>query len=258
MTAVYLYGLVRRPDLAAALDELPVQGLLGPVQAVRIGPYSLAFGASDGQPAPHRRRFLKGHARVLEDLLPFGPLLPFRYGHAASDPTQIARLVQREDAEISALFAKIDGHVEIGVRVDFDREDAFAATLAGNSELGRMRDELIRRGGGERMAQINLGQRVAEALDARRTMAQRLLLKTLKPLIRDHVLKSPEDDVQVLRAAFLVASARVDAFTETLETAATNCGFAPRPPRIRVVYPTPPFNFVSLSLGNAEAVDAVA
>ncbi|MCT4373410.1 GvpL/GvpF family gas vesicle protein, partial [Yangia mangrovi] len=58
----------------------------------------------------------------------------------------------------------------------------------------------------------------------------------------------PEDDVQALRAAFLLPEAGVEAFSHAAEQAASACDFAGTPPLLRLVHPTPPFNFVSFSL----------
>lgn len=256
MNSVYLYGLIRRPDLGASLAERPVDALSGSVEARRIGEWSLAYGASDGTAVPQRRRFLKSHARVLEELMAHGPLLPFRFGHVSQDPARIDHLITDASDEITATFDRIDGHAEIGLRIAFPREAALAETLAQDAHLRQQRDQLVSRGGGSQIDQISFGRRLAELLDQRRGMAQKFLLKTLRPLVRDHVLQAPEDDAQVLRAAFLVPEAQVAAFTLAVEDAASGCGFADADPEIRLVHPTPPFNFVSFSLTGAESVRA--
>lgn len=250
MSAAWLYGLLRVPDLAARLEASPVEGLAGPVQALDLGGIALAFSACDGQPVPQRRRFLKGHAQALEALMEHGPLLPFRFGHIARDLGRIERLIEASRAGIETEFATLAGKAEVGLKVEFDREAALARMLAEIPELARQRDRLMARGGGERMAQIELGRRVAETLESRRTAAQRALLRKLAPLAANHVLHSPEEDVQLLRAAFLLPQEGVEAFAAAVEEAAIACGFADTPPRIRLVHPTPPFHFVSLSLGD--------
>ncbi|MEB3420680.1 GvpL/GvpF family gas vesicle protein [Salipiger marinus] len=252
MTSVYLYGLLRRPDLDAALAGQPVDALSGSVEARRIGEWSLAYGPSDGTPMPQRRRFLKDHARVLEDLMAHGPLLPFRFGHVSHDAARIDHLITAAADEISATFERLEGHAEIGLRVAFPREAALASTLAQDDGLRQQRDRLVSHAGGSQLDQIAFGRRVAETLDLRRGLAQKALLKTLRPLARDHVLQAPEDDVQVLRAAFLVPETEVAAFTRAVEEAASCCGFADAAPEIRLVHPTPPFNFVSFSLADAD------
>lgn len=253
MSAAWLYGLMRAPGLAAVLDAAPIEGIGGALQVTDLstedGILQLAWCPCDGQPVPQRRRFLKGHAQVLERLMAHGPLLPFRFGHITRDMDRIARLVTEAAADITAQFAHLDGHAEVGLRVSFDREAALEASLRADPELMRLRDRLMARGGGSRMEQIELGRRVAETVDLRRTAAQRALIRALGPMTRDHVLQAPESDVQVLRAAFLVPDHEVAGFGAVVEEAAQTCGFADSPPLVRMVHPTPPFNFVSLSLG---------
>ena len=252
-TAWYLYGLVDRPALAEVLAGSPVEGLSGPIHAIEAGGLSLALAPCEPGPVPPKRRHMKAHLRVLEQLMGFGTVLPFRFGHVSRDPGEVTRLIEAAGDEIAGNFATVTGFHELGLRVDFGREDALAATLEADPGLVRLRDQLNGRGGGRRMDQIELGRRVAEALDRRRTAAQRQLVRQLAPLARSHVLEAPEEDTQVLKAAFLVATGAEDRFAAAAEEAAQDCSFAPGAmPRIRIVGPVPPFSFVSLHLG-AEA-----
>ncbi|NDV52315.1 MULTISPECIES: GvpL/GvpF family gas vesicle protein [unclassified Salipiger] len=248
MTAAYLYGLLRCDTLGARLARHPIDGAFGPVQALAMDGAVLAMTPHDGQPVPQRRRYLMAHARVLEVLMSHGPVLPFRFGHVVRDTAHLSGMLRAAKAQITRNFTRIEGHAEVGLRVEFDRTAALQATLAAAPGLARQRDALLARGGGGRLAQIELGRRVAEALEARRTVCQHALLRRLAPLARAHVLHPPEDDVQVLRAAFLLPETAVEAFSQAADQAASSCDFAGAPPHLRLVHPTPPFNFVSFSL----------
>ncbi len=250
----YLYGLVDRPLLSEALERAPVEGLSGPVAAIRTAGASLVLAPCDGGSVAPKRRHMKAHLRVLEELMKFGTVLPFRFGHVSPDPDEVLRMIEAAQEDVAENFGTVAGYHELGLRVEFDRADALEATLEADPGLARMRDRLNERGGGGRMEQIELGRRVAEALDRRRTAAQRQLLGELAKLARAHVLEVPEEDSQVLKAAFLVAEGAEDGFATAAEAAARDCGFAPgATPRVRLVGPVPPFSFVSLHLG-AEAV----
>lgn len=252
--AWYLYGLVDRPRLSEALAAAPVEGLSGPVTAIRTAGASLVLAPCDGGPVAPKRRHMKAHLRVLEELMQFGTVLPFRFGHVSPDPDEVLRMIEAAQADVAENFGTVSGYHELGLRVEFDRAAALEASLEADPGLVRLRDRLNDRGGGSRMEQIELGRRVAETLDRRRTTAQRQLLGQLSPLARAHVLEVPEADSQVLKAAFLVAEGAEDDFAAAAETFARDCGFVPGAvPRIRLVGPVPPFSFVSLHLG-AEAV----
>ena len=254
--AVYLYGLVNSPDLETALVSAPIEGLSGPLQALEAGGVSLAFAPCEAARIAPRRRLMKQHVAVLEHLMEFGTVLPFRFGHVSATPDSVAQMMASAQDQIAANFDRVDGVSEFGVRVEFDREAALAAALEAAPELVAARDRLQTRGGGSRMDQIDLGRRVADTLDTRRGRAQKQILAALVPLVRAHVLQAPEDDIQVLKAAFLIETGTEAAFTEALERAAESCGFAPEaPPKVRLVGPTPPFNFVSLSLADAAAAE---
>ncbi|MCT4373133.1 GvpL/GvpF family gas vesicle protein, partial [Yangia mangrovi] len=156
MSAAYLYGLMRCDTLGTRLARRPIEGAFGPVQALALEGAVLAMTPHDGHPVPQRRRYLTAHARVLEALMTHGPVLPFRFGHVVRDTTRLATMVGRATPQIDRNFARIEGHAEVGLRVEFDRAAALGATLEAMPDLARQRDALAARGGGGRLAQIDL------------------------------------------------------------------------------------------------------
>lgn len=250
---IYLYGLIDG-DLAALSAALHGQpGLEAPVEVDRIGGWGLVHSAQSPGEIQPRRRLMLAHTRVQEVMMPFGTVLPARFGLVARDLAEVEALVKARAAVIAAEFAKVAGLVEIGLRIGFDRPPALAATLAEDPALQRERDRLARLGAKAHFAMAEFGGKLADRLDRRRGQAQSTLLKALLPLARSHVLRKPEEDTEVLRAEFLLRPADLPTVLAAAEAAAAALVFAPgAEPRIALVGPVPPYNFVRLSLARDE------
>lgn len=246
---IYLYGVLdpaAQPD-PAALDGLA--GVTGPAGIATLPVGHLIHGPHDGGEILAKRRNLLAHTRVLEALLPQGTLLPMRFGMVAADLVAVAEMLEARRARLAEEFARLGGQVEVGLRLSFDRTAALACLLDAAPDLRAERDRLLGRARGAHFEQAELGRRLAERLERRRTEAQSTLARRLAPYLTDSVLRAPEEDVQVLALDALLPATEERRFAETVAQAAAECGFAPgAEPRIRLIGPVPPFSFVRLSL----------
>ena len=246
---IYLYGLAEAPtaDVIAALDG--AQGLQAALEVAAFGPWSLIHSAQDDQPIVPKRRLMLAHTKVLERLLPVAPTLPARFGLVATSVQETADLIETQRSQISDAFDRIRGAVELGIRVSCDHQHALVATMEAHPELRKQRDALANKGAEAHFAMAEFGGRLAEHLDRRRGVAQTELLSVLRPLARDHVLRAPDSDTQVLRAEFLVDADTQDSFLAALQQAAAGLDFAPGAnAEIQVIGPAPFYNFVQLHL----------
>jgi len=254
---LYLYGLTagtgRSGGVAEALRTVP--GISGtPPILFELGGSGVIAEHHAGGEIPRTRRRMLAHTRVLEAALAVAPVLPMRFGLVAGSAEEVAALVAANSDRIDAQIARIDGYVELGLRVRFPREPALEALLADRPDLAAARDRLRGRGPEAHFDRIELGRQVAEALERRRTEAQHLLLSALAPLCADHVLRSPEEDVELLRAEILVDGESQPRLAADVERAARGTNFAPgAEPTVRLVGPVPPFHFVDLALGRPGA-----
>lgn len=250
---IYLYGLAEAAP-AAVLPPLDgTMGLQSALEVDRIGDWSLIHSAQDDAVIAPKRRLMLAHTKVLERMLPVAPVLPARFGLVATSLKDAARLIEAQDMQIRDAFDRIRGCVELGVRVSFDRQPALVATLDAEPTLRRERDALSKRGAEAQYAMAEFGGRLAEQLDRRRGVAQSTLMKVLRPLVRDHVLRAPDNDTQVLRAEFLMEREAQDAFLNTLQDAVSNLPFAPDGhPEIQIIGPAPFYHFVHLHLTNPQ------
>ena len=246
---IYLYGLFEgaRDDLKEAISRL--RGLQGDLCIAEMAPWSLVYSSHDDKEVLPKRRHMLTHTKVLEAMIDKGTVLPARFGLVADDLAHVKDLITAQAPLVAREFERVRGCVELGVRVSFPRQVALDATLAENAALRSERDALSKAGAEAHFAIAEFGGRLAEHLDRRRGAAQKALLNTLVSHVRDHVLRKPEEDTEVLRAEFLIPSDAQSAFTSTVEAAVSSLGFAPdAEPVIQIIGPVPMYNFVNLSL----------
>lgn len=246
---IYLYGLLEGDTAAMEQTVSGTPGLESHVETTTLSGWGLAYSAQGESEIQPRRRLMLAHARVQEAMMAFGTLLPARFGLVARDLAEVEALIAARAPVIAAEFDRVRGCVEFGLRVRFDRAPALAATLAEDADLRRERDRLQRMGREAHFAMAEFGGRLADRLDRRRGQAQASLLKALLPLARSHVLRRPDEDTEVLRAEFLLASGAEADFLQAAEDCARSLDFAPGcEPVLSLVGPVPPYNFVRLSL----------
>ena len=255
---IYLYGLIEMDGNIAAdvLAEMPAT--LGPVSAHRLGEWVMLSSDFAGEEVLPKRRLMLAHTRIVETMMDHGTVLPARFGLLADDLAAVTALIDGRRTQIAAEFMRVRGCVELGVRITYPRDAALQATLQADTSLQKKRDALAGQGAEAHFARAAFGRQMAEQLDRRRGAAQRTVLQTLIPQAKSHVLRAPEEDVEVLRAEFLIQRSAQDGFLAAVEDAANGLSFAPgAEPRVQVIGPVPPYNFVRLSL-TAEDTEAAA
>ena len=246
---IYLYGLYEgaADNLHAAVCDL--NGLQGALEIVTVGAWSLVFSDHDEEEVLPKRRNMLAHTQVLERMISVGSVLPARFGLVAETSTHAVELITAQSSLVAAEFDRIRDHVELGVRISFDRATALEATLRSDKALQAERDALTQKGAEAHYAIADFGGRLADHLDRRRGMAQRAMLEALKPHVQDHVLRKPEEDTEVLRAEYLLKAEEQDAFVACVDAAAKALDFAPGADAdIKIIGPVPMYNFVRLSL----------
>jgi hypothetical protein len=246
---IYLYGLLEpgSEDPRAALES--AEGVTGPITITDLGAALVVHGPSDSCEILPRRRHLLAHARVLEALSGAGAVLPMRFGMVGQDLGELAGILARQRAEIRAQFDVVRGCAEYGIRVTFPRPAALSALVAADAQLAAERGRIAAGRGARRMEAADFGRRLADRLDRRRALAQKEILAQLAGDLAAHVLRAPEEDVQVLALDALVRNGRAEALAARIEAAAHGTGFATdEEPEVRLIGPSPAYSFVRLTL----------
>ncbi|ETX29355.1 GvpL/GvpF family gas vesicle protein [Roseivivax isoporae] len=250
----YLYGLLS-PDADPGPAQFDgIEGVTGEVRLSRLPQGVLIHADHDGSDIRPKRRNLLAHARILERALGMGTVLPMRFGMVAHDLPAVAAALAGQQDRLAAEMIRLQNAVEFGIRVEFERAPALQCLVDASAALQAERDRLRGDPRTTERDRAAFGSRLAAALDRARTDAQRRVLAALRPRLRDHVIRVPDSDVQVLALDALVETGAETDLPAAIDAAARTCGFATGlEPIVRMVGPVPPYTFTRLVLPCTEA-----
>ena len=242
-TARYCYGVTWA-------EGPPSRGGVGvggaPVHAVCHRELAALTSPVESTKVRARRRDLLLHSEVLSSALEHGAVLPLRFGVVfLSDAALVDDFLQPRHDELTALLRKFEGRVELTVKAFYKEEAILAEIVSDDPRIARLREAT--RVGAEAATyplKVELGERVAGAIEERTHRDQRALLGRLRPIALDKVLAQEPLEHEVLRASFLVERARVPSFDQVMnELAREQAGRM----HFKYVGPLAPHSFVSLT-----------
>jgi hypothetical protein len=243
-TTVYLYGVVRDGD-PLVLDVPPI-GDAGPVYT--LSHRGLAAVLSN-EPQPRyevTRKNVRGHQAVIDGVMRTTEILPTRLGTVLPSPEWVVtNFLEERWAELERLLDRVAGCVELGLKASWtDLQLVFAETVAADRDLRALRDRLTRHpAAATYQARLDLGERAAKALKAKRKQEADDLAGVLQPHAIDIRRNDPISELMVLNAAFLVDRPQIESFGAAVQDLdrvhAGRLGFV-------LAGPLPPYNFVGL------------
>jgi hypothetical protein len=241
-SATYVYGVL------SAGHELPeITGIRGASlhEVVSGGIAALVSDLADHEPVLGREE-MTTHARVLEETLKTGTVLPTRFGVVMAGEDAVKRhLLDAHRDELEQQLGELNGRVELRVRAVYEEENLMREVVREDQDVARLRAAL--RGASEDATyygRIQLGEMVAKAIERKREADAAHILDTLDPLAVATEVAEPINERIVVSASFLVDRDRLTEFDEAVDT----IGRA-EADRMRLKYtgPLPPHSFVELS-----------
>jgi len=202
LTGCYLYAIVAGADD----EQLVLDGIDG----------STVYSISDGHLAaivsnvpnvklrPERRR-LAAHHEVLKRLLARGSLLPMAFGIIADGPTAVERILALNRRSFAEQLARLNGTVEMGLRVTWDVPNIFDYFVATHPALRSLRDQVFR--GGREPTQedrIELGRLFDRSLTQDRETHTATVLHTLNEHCIECKENKPRNECEVMNLACLI------------------------------------------------------
>jgi gas vesicle protein GvpL/GvpF len=238
----YVYGIVESGATAPRGD-----GVAGARVRV-VGDDGTAALVSDV--APRRlelgRDEVLSHARVLEEALQNGTVLPMRFGVVLEGDEDVkAQLLEPHAAELREQLTRFSGRVEINIRATYEEEIVMREILAENPAIATLREAIRDKPeDATYYERIELGERVAEAIERKRELDGRQIVSALSVVSDAVEVSAPAHERVALSASFLVARDRLKDFDEVLEAFAEGQGG-----RLRFKYtgPLPPHSFVEFA-----------
>ncbi len=196
MAGLYLYAIVEAADplgQITGIDDRPVRAVAGESLAAVVS------AAPDCRLRPERRH-LMAHQKVLASVGVGRGVLPLRFGVVLPDEPKVRFILKTHEADLLRQLDRVRGRVEMGLRVRWKDEDVFKNILELNPELRQARDGM----GNTREAAMEIGRRVADALEHERQRQQNLLREVLGDGVVEFCFNAPKNDAQLLNAACLI------------------------------------------------------
>ena len=242
--AKYVYGVVRAGD-----GSLPKDGGINDEPVKLVTTEGLAALTSDvpDEVLEAGREELLTHARVLEQALEGGVVLPMRFGVVMPNERSVRdQLLTPHREELEAQLEEMDGKVEINIKGIYEEEAVLREVLAENAEAADLRQAI--HGKPEDATyyeRIRLGEVVAQALTVKRTEDERGIVDRLLGCAVAVEVSDVVHERMAVNASFLVARDRRERFDRAVdELGEEHAG------RIRLTYtgPLPPHSFVELGI----------
>jgi hypothetical protein len=240
--ATYVYGVVRSGSIASVssdgVSSTPVAVLEG------NGVAALVSNLPSAQ-LRVRRNDLRRHLDVIEEAFRRTTVLPCRFGTVLDSVDSVREdLLAASRDRLLAGLGQLDDRVQLNVKARYDQELLLRSVVAQNPQIARLREAVRALGDAAYAEQLQLGELVAAAVaDRRDADAARILAA----LAREAAEVSEDEPPQeaALKASFLVARDRLDAFDRALEDVA-----AAEQPNLRfdVIGPLPPTAFASAAM----------
>jgi len=215
----YLYGIVPAAVASATAAATSKQLRAIPYRDVAALASSVSPDEFATEDVRVLRRQMKSHAEVLNRIVAQGvTVLPFSFGIVfPSEKAVVERVLAPQHARLIQMLRQLDGHVELKLKAEYQEKRVLAEVVAEQPNLSASASG--RGGGGSRRAyqsKIEVGRRVAAAIEAKRQQDARRLLAALSPLARDVRVGAARSDLTVLSASFLVDRRNLDRFDEAL------------------------------------------
>lgn len=198
------------------------------------------------------------HEQVNETVMREFTVLPMAFGALFRTEDDIIELMRGTYDALRDVLAKMEGKVEFGLKVNWDRDRVIAELEEENEEIRHLKEQITSRTTGSTyFARMQLGRLVETAL----TDQADSYIREVYSLLRDTAVASrankPIGDKMIMNAAFLIERERETEFDQNVKEIATKYEG-----KLSFKYtgPWPPYNFVHIRLklergeGTSEAI----
>ena len=200
---LYVYGIVRAgtPMHGASLEAAGRRAELGTVVCRDLAAVVSAICFDAAERAPTRESVLM-HERVHQWLTKDHTVLPMAFGTVFDDRHELRSFLASAYDAFDQALTTLEGKVEYGLQVRYARGFSPAELEAGDRELRRLRDEIVRTA--DHAARLEYGRRIEAARRARAEGYGRKVLAALRGCLTAGRLKEPLGDAMLMNGALLV------------------------------------------------------
>lgn len=167
------------------------------------------------------RRHLAAHQGVLKRLVETGSVLPMTFGIIADSAEAVEAILTKNRDDLNAQLERVEGKVEMGVRVRWDVPNIFAYFVDTHPELKAVRNRLFSSNRElTRDEKIELGQLFERLLSEDRQAHAQKVEEVLAPRCFELRLNPPRNECEVMNLACLIGCGARAVFEEGVFVAA--------------------------------------
>jgi Gas vesicle synthesis protein GvpL/GvpF len=186
------------------------------------------------------------HEQVNETVMREFTVLPMAFGALFRTEQDIIELMRGTYDALHDVFAKMEGKVEFGLKVNWDRDRVIAEIEQRNEEIRNLKEQITSRATGSTyFARMQLGRLVESALSEQADAYVREVYAVLQNTAVASRANKPIGDKMIMHAAFLIERADEAEFDRKVNELAAKyegkCSF-------KYTGPWPPYNFVHIRL----------
>jgi hypothetical protein len=248
----YLYGITLHGPLSSELAE-PVQvldcdGLAAVVRPVLLAEFSQEILQERLRSATQLEAIVRSHNQVVDAVHACQAILPAKFGSVFATAEDVRAALQSTRDLLVPQLHRLEGCDEWAVHLFANRAQLQEGISMGSSVMRRLRDECAAARPGRAYF---LGQQLRRELELATEQGMATLAQEAFDRIAEHAVagqlsrvgpvRSGPDEMEILRASFLVARAGVEQFEEAVHSS------APTTAALRAEYtgPWPPYSFAA-------------
>jgi hypothetical protein len=186
------------------------------------------------------------HEQVNETVMREFTVLPMAFGVLFRTEEDIVELMRGTYEALRDVLAKMEGKVEFGLKINWDRERVIAEIEEESEEIRNLKEQITSRGAGSTyFARMQLGRLIEAALTDKSDAYVREIYAGLRDTAVASRANKPIGDKMIMNAAFLIEREREPEFdAQVKEIAARYEGKL----SFKYTGPWPPYNFVHIRL----------
>jgi hypothetical protein len=184
------------------------------------------------------------HQRVNETVMQHHTVIPMSFGTVFKTDHDIMELLRSAYDAFSDVLTKMQGKVEFGLKVLWDRDQIIREIEEEEEDIRRLKGEISSQKGSTYFARMQYGRLIDAALQARSEHYVSQIFHSLRDVSVASRSNKPIGDRMIMNAAFLVARDAENAFDVRVKDVGQ------RYDKLTFKYtgPWPPYNFVNIRL----------
>ena len=247
-TGLFVYGFIRATEArGTGIPGVEHAGLKSEVTVIAIGGVgAVVSDASVRDKVMPTRKNLDTHSRVIREFVASAAIIPMSFGQIVKNVAALEKFLKANTSAIMKELDRLDGKVEMSLRVRWDVENIFEYFVAEDRELAEARDRIFSRSVTPTQAEkMELGRLFEERLLEERSKHTEKVLSRVRTTAKDVKVNTPKGEKTVMELVLLVDRQKVGQFEERVHEVAESF---PNQYTFDFNGPWAPFSFVQLEL----------